>query len=588
MSDTPITSSSGSAIGFVLGTKDATPLEFWVAVAPGQVIRLDDVIQVETARPDGLGDVRFYGVVDHVRTLHEGAQFDTDTFLAKDGSLPVNISYAAHVQVTRIEPEEYLPPQPGDPVRLAAGVDLDMALHFDQMDTRIPAGVMRNGETAFFNFSFVNGEKGAHINISGVSGVATKTSYALFLLHAIFNSAALGAQRANTKALIFNVKGEDLFFLDKTNARHEEHNAKARATYECLNLPAEPFKDVRFCAVSKKGREVIPDLGQRPEGVNVYMWSLREVCRDRLIRFLFVGEDLDRGNLGYLVSNIEEKLARIAEENDRDDLHASRKPRPHLEVDPFGVEGKTELRTYRDLVEFLQDKVDNEDQAWLARNAAATGQALIRRLWGIADDVSHLIRGDLPADQIGKYRLDPLSADCQLTICDINKLGAKAQMFVVGVTLRKLFLEKERRGAKDPVVFIVLDELNKYAPREGKSPIKDQLVEIAERGRSLGIILIGAQQTASEVERRVVGQAAIRVVGRLDSAEAERPEYNFLPASAKKRVLFLKSGAMFVTQPEVPAPILVNFPFPAYATRMGEVGIEKAAVEKFEARVKRL
>jgi hypothetical protein len=581
MSDTPI-------IGFVLGTKDATPLEFWVAVAPGQVIRLDDVIQVETIRPDGLGNVSFYGVVDHVRTLHEGAQFDTDTFLAKDGSLPVNISYAAHVQVTRIEPEEYLPPQPGDPVRLAAGADLDIALHFDQMDTRIPAGIMRNGELAFFNFSFVNGEKGAHINISGVSGVATKTSYALFLLHAIFNSEALGAQRANTKALIFNVKGEDLFFLDKENAQREQHEAKARATYEGLGLPAVPFKDVRFCAVSKKGRDVNPDLGQRPDGVNVYMWSLREVCRDRLIRFLFVGEDLDRGNLGYLVSNIEEKLARIAEENDKEDLHASRKPRPHLEVDPFGVEGKTELRTYRDLVEFLQDKVDNEDQSWLARNAAATGQALIRRMWGIADDVSHLIRGDLPPDQIGKYRLDPLAADCQLTICDINKLGAKAQMFVVGVTLRKLFLEKERRGAKDPVVFIVLDELNKYAPREGKSPIKDQLVEIAERGRSLGIILIGAQQTASEVERRVVGQAAIRVVGRLDSAEAERPEYNFLPASAKKRVLFLKSGAMFVTQPEVPAPILVNFPFPAYATRMGEVAVDKATTAKFEARVNRL
>jgi DNA helicase HerA-like ATPase len=581
MSDSP-------CIGFVLGTKDATPLEFWVVVAPGNVVRLDDVVQVETERPDGLGAVKFYGVIDQVRTLHEGATFDTDTFLAKDGTLPVNVSYAAHVQVTRIEPEEYLPPQPGDPVMLATGADLDMALHFDQMDTRIPAGVMRNGETAFFNFSFVNGEKGAHINISGVSGVATKTSYALFLLHAIFNSAALGAQRANTKALIFNVKGEDLFFLDKRNARHAEHEAKGRATYQCLELPPEPFKDVRFCAVSKRGANVDHNLGQRSEGVNVYMWSLREVCRDRLLRFLFVGEDLDRGNLGYLVSNIEEKLARIAEENDRDDLHASRKPRPSLSVEPFGIEGKTTLATYRDLVEFLQDKVDNEDQSWMARNAAATGQALIRRMWGIADDVSHLIRGDLPADQIGKYRLDPLSAECQLTICDINKLGAKAQMFVVGVTLRKLFLEKERRGAKDPVVFIVLDELNKYAPREGKSPIKDQLVEIAERGRSLGIILVGAQQTASEVERRVVGQAAIRVVGRLDSAEAERPEYNFLPSTAKKRVLFLKSGAMFVTQPEVPAPILVNFPFPAYATRLGEVAPDVEAEAKLEARVKRL
>ncbi|MEM8641369.1 MAG: hypothetical protein AAGG51_21505 [Cyanobacteria bacterium P01_G01_bin.54] len=82
-------------------------------------------------------------------------------------------------------------------------------------------------------------------------------------------------------------------------------------------------------------------------------------------------------------------------------------------------------------------------------------------------------------------------------------------------------------------MFIVLDELNKYVPRSGNSPIKNLLVEIAERGRSLGIILIGAQQTASEVERRVVGQASMRVVGRLDAAEAERSEYNFLTGTCR-------------------------------------------------------
>ncbi|BAZ08327.1 hypothetical protein NIES4071_01320 [Calothrix sp. NIES-4071] len=86
--------------------------------------------------------------------------------------------------------------------------------------------------------------------------------------------------------------------------------------------------------------------------------------------------------------------------------------------------------------------------------------------------------------------------------------------------------------------------------------------------------MIGAQQTASEVERRVVGQAAIRVVGRLDSAEAERPEYNFLTGACRKRALLLKSGSMFVHQPEVPAPILVNFPFPPYATRESEVAVD--------------
>ena len=59
-------------------------------------------------------------------------------------------------------------------------------------------------------------------------------------------------------------------------------------------------------------------------------------------------------------------------------------------------------------------------------------------------------------------------------------------------------------------MFVVLDELNKYAPREGDSPIERILLDLAERGRSLGVILIGAQQTASEVERRILANCAIR------------------------------------------------------------------------------
>jgi DNA helicase HerA-like ATPase len=567
-------------IGYVLGTQEATPLEFWVAVSPGQVLRLDDIIEVQTQRPDGSGIVRFYGIVDYVRTLHEGTQFDTDTFLVKSGSLPVNISYAAHIQVTRIEPEEYLPPQPGDIVKLAVNESLKVALHFDGMEKRIPAGMMRLGSPAYLNFEFIDGTKGGHINISGVSGVATKTSYALFLLHGIFKSAALGSHRANTKALIFNVKGEDLFFIDKPNGKLSSDDL---AKYQILGIPAEPFQDVRFCAAPRRNSfDVDPHLDQRADNISVYLWSIREFCRERLFSFLFAGEDLERSNMGFLASIVEERLARLAAENDRNDKKANRQLGVHLDVEPFGNSAKTKIQTFRDLIDFLEDKlIENTDNTWLGRNVASTAEALMRRLWGIRDEIGHLIRGDLSPEKMAKYQLDPLSAAHQLSIVDINKLGAKAQKFVVGVLLQKLFTEKEKRG-QYPVIFIFLDELNKYAPREGRSPIKNLLVEIAERGRSLGIILVGAQQTASEVERRVVGQAAIRVVGRLDSAEAERPEYNFLTGACRKRALLLKSGSMFVHQPEVPAPILVNFPFPPYATRESEVAINEEEDDDIE------
>jgi DNA helicase HerA-like ATPase len=118
----------------------------------------------------------------------------------------------------------------------------------------------------------------------------------------------------------------------------------------------------------------------------------------------------------------------------------------------------------------------------------------------------------------------------------------------------------------------VLDELNKYAPREGDSPIKQILLDVAERGRSLGVILIGAQQTASEVERRVVANCSIRVAGRLDAAEASRPEYGYLPPAQRQRATLAKPGTMFVSQPDIPVPLAVEFPFPAWATRPVEKG----------------
>jgi uncharacterized protein len=142
----------------------------------------------------------------------------------------------------------------------------------------------------------------------------------------------------------------------------------------------------------------------------------------------------------------------------------------------------------------------------------------------------------------------------------------------VGVTLRQEFARKERTGTARPLMFVVLDELNKYAPCEGDSPIKQILLDVAERGRSLGVILIGAQQTASEVERRIVANCSIRVAGRLDAAEATRPEYGYLPPSQRARATLAKPGTMFVAQPDIPVPLVVEFPFPAWATRPSEKG----------------
>ena len=231
------------------------------------------------------------------------------------------------------------------------------------------------------------------------------------------------------------------------------------------------------------------------------------------------------------------------------------------------IGGRT-CRTFEQLIDAIADRLeDDEGRAeWAGRSiGSGTVNAFVRRLHAARRDVEHLVRGDVPNPK--KHRLD---FQRQLAVVDIAKLSRRAQRFVVGVVLRRTFRKKEETGSRTPLLFVVLDELNKYAPREGRSPIKEILLDIAERGRSLGVILIGAQQTASEVERRIIANSSLRVVGRLDSAEAGRPEYAFLPPAHRQRATISKPGTMILSQPELPVPLVLEFPFPAWATRPDE------------------
>jgi len=554
-----------TTLGRVLGTQDAMPLEFWVAVEPGQYLQLDDVVEVVTELPDGR-PITLYGVVDLVRARHEGAKFDSDVFLVEQGVLPAIVAQAAHVKVTRVEPEIFVPPLPGREVRRATGARRAEALFFDGMERRLPIGLSRDGEPVFANLDFLDGSRGAHVSISGISGVATKTSYATFLLHSLFTSGALGGEAANTHALVFNVKGEDLLFLDQENARLSH---KDRAAYERMGLPAEPFSSVQILAPVRKGSaERLAATGSRGEGVQSFFWTVRELATERLLRFLFAESGDASSQLSFVVDRIEAKLAACAAE-------AGDAKDPWIEIEGRRIDG------FDALVEALTSREEGQEfsltDAWTRPAAPGTVAAFERRLHAVAPHVAHLIRGK----DVGKrdaHRLDWKQR--QVSVVDINKLHDRAKRFVVGAVLKRMFEEKESLGTARPLVFVVLDELNKYAPREGTSPIKEVLLDISERGRSLGIVLLGAQQTASEVEGRIVANAALRVVGRLDPAEAERAEYGFLTAAARGRAAILKPGTMIVLQPEIPTPLLVCFPMPAWATRKTEVA-EPAVSDPF-------
>jgi DNA helicase HerA-like ATPase len=543
-----------TTVGLVIGTEDATPLEFWVAVAPGEHLQLDDVVALDRILPTG-EQISIFGVVGQVRARHEGLRFQSDVFLVDDGLLPAEVSEAALVQATRFEPETFVAPLPGTPVRRAVGAERELALDVERVERRLAAGLSRDGEPAWLDLDFVDGTKGAHINISGVSGVATKTSYATFLLYAMLESGVLGAEAANTRVLIFNVKGEDLLFLDQPNRDLTDNDVEA---YGRLGLTPGAFLDVGVLAPPRRGDpNATPSAATRAVGVAPLLWTIDDFCRGGLLPFLFADAEDERQQYTIVVQAVTTQL--------RAAVGSSPQPDGTLWVDGRAI------RTFRELVELIEDRVDPDhgDDRWQGRAVGAgTINAFVRRLHASVRHLEHLIRSDV-ADP-NRLRID-LDAH-QVTVVDLHLLHDRAKRFVVGVILRQMFDVKEESASSRPLQFVMLDELNKYAPREGSSPIKEILLDVAERGRSMGIVLIGAQQTASEVERRIVANSAIRVVGRLDPAEARRDEYGFLPAVQRQRATILKPGSMYVSQPRLPVPMLVEFPFPSWATRPSEVG----------------
>ena len=539
-------------VGRVVGTEDSTPLLFSVALAQDSYLQLDDVVVTVRVVP-GVGPVMTCGVVTEVRARHEGANFGSDVFLIADGVLPAQVQEIAEVTTTRVEPECYVPPRPGEPARRATGEERAQALYFDRMEQKVPVGLGRDGDPIYVNLEFLDGTRGGHVSISGVSGVATKTSFALFLLNSIFRSGVLGRRAINAKALVFSVKGEDLLFLDHANTRLDDD---LRGDYARLGLPAEPFTSVGFFAPPTpddlSGR---PYVAGRTSGVAAFWWTLAQFCADELLPYVFADAEDERNQYTTVIHQVANRLRRDATATG--------------DGGAVAIGGQL-LRTYDDLVEFIFDRLTDEDarRDW-AGPVTGTGtiNAFLRRLRSSLKPLRTIVRGDL-ADTAGRR----VSTDNQqVTVVDLHNLPERAQRFVVGVVLAAETARKEAAGPGG-LLFTMIDELNKYAPREGTSPIKEVLLDIAERGRSLGIILIGAQQTASEVERRIVANSSIKVVGRLDPAEAGRPEYGFLPPSQRARATLAKPGTMFVSQPEIPVPIAVEFPFPAWATRLSECG----------------
>ncbi len=554
-------------LGRVVATerKPNTPHEFhfWTSldcpVGIGTIVRVDGSHPVEGRIPHVYGIVvEGFSYTDLQTPMHD--------VLGHDGS-PANAGFAATERteirlytaaVLRQVPDEPLQPVPMGAVFLAEEQDVATALRMDSYlkegaNTGIPVGVYRAGATdsvIYLDADFLLGPEAAHLNISGMSGLATKTSAVEWLIASVF--AHFPESKGSIAAVAFNVKGPDLCYLDQPAARLEDSD---RALYEKMGVKPGPFEKVTYFApYTAKGFSLNTLRSNEAllDNVTPLTWGLREVLK--YAEVLLNKDDID-AKADALIDFISERV--VDRKMDREGPLS----RDHT-VQSFG-----DLEAwFRDLLQGME-KANSE--SWRTHHIA-TIRKVRNRLSNISTRCAGLVTdsGDVSDLPFGSFE------DRSVYVVDVASLEEDAQDLIFARIVSKLREHLERRdlGVKHLIVFV--DELNKYAPGDGHDTyVRRMLLDIAERGRYLGLVLFSAQQFRSQVHRRVVGNSGTALYGRMDGDELATPGYSVLSAAIRIKLATLEKGQLMVRHPHFTQPIFVRFPRPAVLS--GREGAER-------------
>src|SRR6202008_3964511 len=103
--------------------------------------------------------------------------------------------------------------------------------------------------------------------------------------------------------------------------------------------------------------------------------------------------------------------------------------------------------------------------------------------------------------------------------------------------------------------------------------VRKMLLDLAERGRYLGLVLFSAQQFRSQVHRPLVGNSGTALYGRMDADELASPGYAVLSPAVRTKLATLEKGQLMVRHPHFTQPIFVRFPRPPVLS--GREGVER-------------
>lgn len=564
---------ANNIIGRVLATekKPTTIDDFTFWTAPELILNPFDIVKVQH-----VNNSFSYGVIEDIAHITDAASFLTN-FISSDfgdvsaegNTLRVGMNYVTAKVVCNTN-NIYIPVQNNAKVMLATAEEINYALGLNDIRNPLICGYLEMYEGTSgcekvtlpvnLNSKFIIGPEGAHLNISGISGLASKTSYAMFLLKAIQDSYMKKESKDNDEDnvafVLFNVKGKDLLAIDQINDFADERNPEAAQKdtfekYEKLGLAAEPFKNVKY---------YYPYSIPKTRHWNTYLTPEEvedNIKKKKAKKFKYIYK-YDKENLDLMFANIDDSTQTMES------------------IISYIMSGQgrfNHVSDWQDFLEAVKEKCSSETSGKDKEIPVASWRKFYRIINKSITDNKIFARDIREED--GETRIgDALKyiKKNEVHVIDIAKLSEDKQAYVFGDTIRTIYdLQLGQYSGEEGVnppsrIVIFIDELNKYASKETpkNSPILRQVLDVAERGRSLGVVLFAAEQFRSAIHDRVTGNCSTHAYGRTNSIEITKSDYKSIPPVYKTMMTRLKQGEYIIQNPIFRSLLNIKFPKPIY------------------------
>lgn len=516
-----------------------------------------------------------YGVIENISHITDAQSFLT-SFISSDfgnveveaPTLRIGMNYV-EASIAFNNKNLYTPVHSGAPVFLATAEEIMTSLGLNNIQNPLICGCLKMYEDTsdevtlpvYLNSKFILGPEGAHLNISGISGLASKTSYAMFLLKAIQEHYIknIPNDEESVAFVIFNVKGKDLMAIDSPNDFADDpvgEKERVYAEYEKLDLSTEPFKQVQY---------FIPYYSSTTEKRSTYLSKddVNNYLEDgKLHKFKYSYED-DKESLEMLFADIDDPqqtmeaiISKIIDDTDPDFSNINTWDAFRTKVDELSQKSQISNRgrnsneisvlSWRKFKRIINKAIKNDE---MFANRANINRGECR----LGDSLKHISKNDV-------------------YVIDIAKLPEDKQAFVFGDVVKTIYnlklgeYDSENNVNPPSRIIIFIDELNKYASKDTpkSSPILKEVLDVTERGRSLGIVLFGAEQFRSNIHQRVTGNCSTHAYGRTNSIETSTKDYGSLPSTYKNILTRLQQGDYLIQNPIFRSLLKIQFPKPIY------------------------